>query len=253
MNDFALNIAAITQVGLVRKANEDSIVVGSWIAQAALEAPEICQYRLDKPIVLAVCDGMGGQAAGDVASLLAASAISDGMQGEPTEDKASSALYAINDNIYAAAACEPRLAGMGTTIAGVWIGQDKLVWFNAGDSSVFRFANGFLMKLSLDDRLDGSRSNVLTKSLGGGNPYVALAPHTGTEALRSGASYLVCSDGLTDMLSLSLIETEMRKSPQEASAALCAMACAAGGHDNVSIIVVAIDGQGEEQDMGGLL
>jgi serine/threonine protein phosphatase PrpC len=144
--------------------------------------------------------------------------------------------------------------GMGTTVAGLLAARPRdLVQSGSqpssprrrrgagvGDSRVQRYQGGRLEQLSIDDVPGGPRTGGLTQSLGGWHSFAPVAPHIGGEDLAVPSRWLICSDGLTDMLSDVEIERAMAAGDEEALRALFTQAMAAGGDDNISIIVVSV-------------
>ena len=226
-------ISAFTHRGRVRADNEDTIVIGDWLSPPEMDAPRALRQPL--PLVCAVADGMGGHRGGEVASRTAAQALT-AAGGELTSAEHTRARLlqidaALNDMMRADAA----LRGMGTTIAGLVL-ADPLVWFNIGDSRLYRFSDGRLEQVSIDDTPPGPRSGLLTQSLGGGLPAPPV-PHVGEIALAPPARFLLCSDGLTDMLDDDDIAACLMLADTDAVVELFEMAMRAGGMDNVSIVV----------------
>jgi protein phosphatase len=227
-----------TDTGPVRETNEDSF--------------------LDTRQLFAVADGMGGHAAGDVASGVAVVHLDRlAMQSDLRPDDLVRALGSANDEILAAAAQHADRAGMGTTVAGLGVvrvgGSDHWIIFNVGDSRVYRFATDTLVRMTVDHseveelvaagRLgrDEARShprrNVVTRALGtdpAPTPDLWVFPPT------PGERFLICSDGLPQELDEAEIAEVLRTapSPQQAAELLVDRAVAAGGHDNVTAVVV---------------
>jgi serine/threonine protein phosphatase PrpC len=239
VSTLVAHVAAITHPGLVRSNNEDIVAVNDWICTGGLTEPQVTSQSLDKPIALIVCDGMGGHGAGEIASDLAVKHLSTALKGTPTPEAIEQAVVEANQKIFDAAT-DPALQSMGTTVAGLWLSEQGSLWFNVGDSSVFRFANGFVLKLSLDDVDGEDRSGAVTQALGGASHFVPVDVHFGDEVPRPGWSYLICSDGLTDMVPLHEIERLMMDGSFGATARLFEAAIQAGAEDNLSIIVAAI-------------
>jgi serine/threonine protein phosphatase PrpC len=152
----------------------------------------------------------------------------------------AAALALINAELYQSMAGEAAFRGMGTTVAGLLLTPARAAWFNLGDSRVYGYRGGRLAQLSVDDVPPGPRSGALTQSLGGGHSFMPVAPHIGSDDLRIPSRWLVCSDGLTDMLDDTEIERAMVAGDEEALRALFTQAMTAGGKDNVSIIVVSV-------------
>jgi serine/threonine protein phosphatase PrpC len=251
-----VHVTAFTHVGRVRAGNEDAIVVGEWISDPEMTAPFTLSQRLADPLVCAVADGMGGHAAGEVASRYAARCLGgesyDGGAGAVAE-----ALHAINAELYQAMAGEPSLAGMGTTVAGLVLWPTELVWFNVGDSRVY-CCDGALTQVSIDDvPAQAFKTGVITQSLGGSLALKRVAPHVGREPLPVPSRWLICSDGLTDMLSDAEIARCLGEAPDAANDNLAGQgveggapeaaalrlfdaAMAAGGVDNISLVIVGV-------------
>lgn len=229
---------AATDRGHVRAVNEDSLLAG--------------------PPMFVVADGMGGHAAGDVASLLAVEAFADlvGRDALSVND-APAAVSAANERILALVEETPDLAGMGTTIAGLAVisagGAEHWQVFNVGDCRVYRLASGVLSQLTVDHseaeelvaagRLSREeartypRRNVVTRSLGTSPPPQVdswVFPPSPPER------FMICSDGLTGELEDDRIAEILRSEgePQRAADRLVALAVEAGGRDNVTVLVI---------------
>jgi PPM family protein phosphatase len=227
-----------TDVGLVREHNEDSYVA--------------------VPGLFVVADGMGGHQGGEVASRLAVETLSELTQQPGIgPDDIQAAVQRAHQVVADAGAADPGLYGMGTTLTGLALVDvdGALGWaaFNVGDSRVYHLSDGVLQQVSVDHsevqelvdegRLQPEqarthpRSNVITRFLGDDEtPQVdlwLLSP-------RAGQQFLICSDGLTGEVRDDVIADILRSapSPLEAVDALIEAALAAGGHDNVTVIVV---------------
>jgi protein phosphatase len=230
--------AAVTDVGRVRALNEDSHLTGGDL--------------------FVVADGMGGHAAGDVASELAVQRLSQ-LAGHPELKPAAlrEAIAHANREILTAASTDQRRAGMGTTIAGLGVirfaGSEHWVVFNVGDSRVYKFVDGTLVKLTVDhseveemvvagtinaeEARTHPQRNVITRALGMDPPPEADVWIFPTE---SGERFLLCSDGLHSELTDREITAVLRAEPTAKGAAetLVRQAVEAGGRDNVTVIVV---------------
>lgn len=233
-----VSYAAVTDVGQVREHNEDAI--------------------LAEQNVFVVADGMGGHAAGEVAAALAVEqfAVLAGRADLRPEDLVQ-AVAKANEAILSVAARRGETAGMGTTVAGVCLGEDDgtVCWlvFGVGDSRVYRYGVDGLAQVTVDhseveelieagrlspeDARYYPRRNVVTRSLGSDpapTPDVWVLPAVPADR------FLVCSDGLTGEVRDDEIAAivEGNPDPQAAADELVAHALAAGGHDNVSVIVV---------------
>jgi serine/threonine protein phosphatase PrpC len=235
---LTISAAAVTNVGLLREFNED--------------------YVLTTPELYAVADGMGGHAAGDVASAMAVEVLRRLAKSEQlTSDDIINGLAAANDAILTSAIMHPERSGMGTTAAGLAVvqlsGGPHWIVFNVGDSRVYRYAHGALQQLTVDHseveemiaagELDPAearmhpRRNVVTRCLGSDpfpDPDVWVFPP------EAGERFVICSDGLTIELPDAVIEDVLSTEAGAAAAAetLVQLALTAGGRDNISVIVV---------------
>jgi serine/threonine protein phosphatase PrpC len=239
-----------TDVGRVRGHNEDSL--------------------LDDGPVFAVADGLGGHAAGEVASRLAVEALA-ALVAEPAtrpEDVAS-VLHDANARILSSEREHPQQQGMGTTVTGLTLADtgDREQWvvFNIGDSRVYRLAEHRLEQVTRDHSevrelvdaglLDPSEAarhplrNVITRSLGR-DP--APDPDVWVLTPSAGERFLVCSDGLTNELDDREILQLLSEHPDPQSAAdeLVGAALRAGGRDNVSVVVVVVEDAEDPADGG---
>lgn len=237
---------ASTDVGRLRERNEDAVCA--------------------EPPIFAVADGMGGHAAGDIASALALrelSALSGRADVGPADLRAT--IAAANRAILAQAAAQAEAAGMGTTVSGVCLGTVGGVahWlvFNVGDSRVYRFADECLKQITTDHseaeelvsagRMTAEevrhypRRNVVTRSLGTDPAPVA---DIWMRPVVQADTFLICSDGLTNEVDDAEISQLMRQraSAQDVAEALCRLAVANGGRDNVSVVIVRYDDLGAE-------
>ncbi|GAA2602963.1 protein phosphatase 2C domain-containing protein [Dactylosporangium fulvum] len=220
-----IRAGAATDVGKIRRRNEDSALVGEG--------------------VWAVADGMGGHAAGDVASDLAVTALRrlDEVRDRDPFD-VRDALTRANDDILAAAVEDPSLGGMGTTVTGLSLvtveGEERWVVFNIGDSRVYRFVGGDLEQLTVDHVAPEAltqRRGVITRALGtipGPKPDLWVLPAV------PGVRYLICSDGLSLELGDRDIAAVLAEQadPVQAAEELVRRAVVAGGRDNVTVVVV---------------
>lgn len=236
----ALRWAAVTDVGSVRAVNEDSL--------------------LADPPVFVVADGMGGHEAGDVASRLVIEEFS-GLLGHGPLDRrqASLALELANWAIIHHGELNVELQGMGTTAVGLMLVEhgDRASWllFNVGDSRAYRLADGVLEQQSVDHSYvqelvdhgqitraaarDHPQRNVVTRALGVDGTVDV------DQWLRSptvGERWLLCSDGLSGEVDDDEITDVLRSEQSAEGAAYCLLGRAldAGGHDNVSVIVIDV-------------
>jgi PPM family protein phosphatase len=237
-------VSALSHVGVVRDHHEDSLVAGPWTLCATVtESPQTLFFPLGTPLVVAVADGLGGHPGGEVASAMVASRLGQIGPFMDTEDRVREALSACDREVHAAAAREPALTAMGTTVAGVVVTADQVLAFNVGDSRVYAAGPGGLRQLSTDDRLSGENlpPGIVTQVLGGIDVLAIPGPHLVTSPLSEDTSYLICTDGLTDPVPADVLtKTLDRHQDGPAVFALWKAAIEAGGPDNITIALVRV-------------
>jgi protein phosphatase len=257
-----LDIGQRTDVGRRREHNEDSLGVYRPDHEAALER---------RGLLLLVADGMGGYAAGEVASRVAVETVSAEYYGDSwgeIEDALARALQLANEAVRDEATRNSERAGMGTTIAAAVICRGELAAANVGDSRVYICRGGALRqvthdhswvaelmaagKITAEEAKRHPMRNVVTRSLGGrADVEVETYPR---DELRPGDIVVVCSDGLWGMIPGEQIQDIVEPlSAQAAADALVAAANDAGGHDNISAIVCRILGDDEEDERTELM
>ena len=238
--------AALTNTGLARSTNEDCIVFENRHEAVSMTHPRSFSCELTRNCVLTVADGMGGHNAGEQASQYASTWLSERLNLAKSERDIEVLLKAVNRQLYEMASTDRAMLGMGTTIAGILVSQDRVMWFNVGDSKVFRFRNNYLRQLSIDDvpiiTVAKQSTHTITQALGGARSFVEIDPHVGSEPVVAGWRYLLCSDGLTDVLSVEAIERAMLDDDFVALGTLLGLVVEAGAPDNISAIAVTIDG-----------
>ncbi|WP_246266042.1 PP2C family protein-serine/threonine phosphatase [Aromatoleum diolicum] len=243
-----MEFCARSDVGRVRTRNEDALEVRQTQAWALL------------------ADGMGGYRGGDVASRIAVAAALQRLEYEVSAGRAegpdalagvlSRAVCVANDEIRREAMKTPELSGMGSTLVVATFLADCVVSVHVGDSRLYRLSEGGLQQLTRDhtmlqELVDGgimsaeesARSQfrgLLTRGLG---VSATVVPEVGTHAARAGDIFLLCSDGLTDMLAddeiadvlASIITGDGLLAP--AADRLVELANCRGGRDNISVIL----------------
>lgn len=226
----------------MRPGNEDSIVVGAWRRNRSMDEARHIGHSLKVPLTAAVLDGMGGHAGGGIASRFAAKNLVNNRHALTAEEIAET-LGAINRGLFDLATEKPHLTGMGATVAGLTITDPKKAfWFNIGDSRVYKFNKNGLRQLSIDDSTDDPTegSHVITQSLGGTPSYCKVTPHIGSTLIEPGDRFLLCSDGLTDLVEVSLLQQLMCLKLCGLSQRFGEAAIENGGDDNVSVIVLEL-------------
>jgi len=244
---ITIRITSASKVGCVRSQNEDMVLVGNHFVRNDGYATRVDLTNSDRFIV-AVADGMGGHNRGDVASSDTLHNLQFYFHDLPTGLKPSSMndtfvdwLDSINNIIASKGQSDEQYKGMGTTLVGVAYYEGEFYSFNCGDSRLYRFRNGELTQLTADHSLSnmlGSshHSNVITNCIGGGCSSSFIDIVKMTDDVMQGDVYMLCSDGLTDMLSDSIINTLLANGSDANN--LCDAAVAAGGLDNVSCCVL---------------
>ena len=235
-----LNWGAVTDTGLVRRHNEDSL--------------------LAEPPVFAVADGMGGHAAGDVASAMTIDELRRLVgRDDLTRGDVETAVSAANSAVLASSLTTRSMRGMGTTLVGMVLVVDdgcrRWLAFNVGDSRLYRFAGGTLSQVSHDhsevqEMLDegaiseeearvAANRNIVTKAIG--TESGADADYFLLDAL-SGERFLICSDGLTNELEDDALAADLGAGEDASATArlLTEHALRAGGRDNVTVVVVDV-------------
>ena len=237
-----LKVGAATDTGRVRDHNEDSA-----LAEGGL---------------FVVADGMGGHAAGEVASGIVVETMRELVdRADLTSDDVTQQLLVANERILEAVASHPEQKGMGTTAAGIVLvtvgGADHWAVFNVGDSRVYRYIDGTLTQITVDhsevqelvdagvispdEALVHPARNVVTRSLGTDYAYQSdvwvLPPYAGER-------FVICSDGLTNEVPDDRMREilHLNPDPQMAAEELVRAAVEAGGRDNVTVVVVNLDG-----------
>jgi len=227
--------AGLSDTGRKRRQNEDAYV---------------CE-----PPLFAIADGMGGAQAGEVASGLAAAAFEEGAAAIHGEDGVATLVRAANARIFERAVHDPTVAGMGTTatVAVVDESAGTVTLAHVGDSRAYRYRRGALEQLTTDHSLVGElvRSGRLTEDEAAVHPHRSVITRAlGTDAdvevdtltveVVPGDLVLLCSDGLSAMVrdeEIARVLEATGAAPREAGEALIAAANAAGGEDNVTVVL----------------
>ncbi|MDS1270881.1 serine/threonine-protein phosphatase [Lipingzhangella sp. LS1_29] len=230
-----VTITAITHRGAVRDRNEDSVVLGPMMAACDMATPAQCWVPADEPMVLAVADGLGGHAAGEIASQHVARRLSEIGRQLSSAQALSRALATIDGELREHAVQHQEFDGMGSTVAGLLLTRDGVHTFNVGDSRTYRIEQGRLVQVTRDDAIEGGNTALITQCVGGRTDG-RLEPHV---QRVDGVAWLICSDGLSDLVTTEEVEKILATSDSDAVAVseLWRAAMAAGGRDNISIIL----------------
>jgi len=244
---LALTATAFTHQGAVRPRNEDTVAVDDWVMSQPMKRPQVLERTVESPTVCLVADGMGGHAAGDVASRFVAERLADRAADVAGGAAVAQLVREVDLALFGLMTARPALAGMGTTVAGLHVAPSVLHVFNIGDSRVYRLDHG-LTQLSTDDtpgpkladgRTAAHATALLSQSMGGALAPSEVTPHILREPGVTGA-YLICSDGLTDLVPVEAMAACVGTDDAATVTALFEAAMAAGGHDNISIVLVRL-------------
>ncbi|MEU0360121.1 Stp1/IreP family PP2C-type Ser/Thr phosphatase [Streptomyces cyaneofuscatus] len=235
---LSLRFAAGSHKGMIREGNEDSGYAG--------------------PRLLAIADGMGGQAAGEVASSEVISTLvqlDDDVPGSDILTSLATAVQQANDQLRVMVEEDPQLEGMGTTLTALlWTGQ-RLGLVHVGDSRAYLLRDGVLTQITQDHTwvqrlVDEGRiteeeatthpqRSLLMRALGSGDH---VEPDLSIREVRAGDRYLICSDGLSGVVSHQTMEETLAsyQGPQETIQELIQLALRGGGPDNITCIVADV-------------
>jgi len=243
-------VAAVTDPGRMRRHNEDAYVI--------------------EPPLFAIADGMGGAQAGEVASRLATAALKEAGADGGGEQRITQLIQEANRRVYDRSSSDPNTSGMGTTITVALVEDDRVAFGHVGDSRAYliraaqmeqltedhSLVNELLKtgKLSREEAESHPQRSVITRALGT-DPDVDV--DTFSVAAENGDLFLLCSDGLTDMVSEESILDVVERNRKDIDSALRALVKAAnrgGGQDNITVVafeisdgVLARDGETREQ------
>lgn len=235
---LSLRFAAGSHKGMIREGNEDSGYAG--------------------PRLLAIADGMGGQAAGEVASSEVISTLvtlDDDVPGSDILTSLGTAVQRANEQLRMMVEDDPQLEGMGTTLTALlWTGQ-RLGLVHVGDSRAYLLRDGVLTQITQDHTwvqrlVDEGRiteeeatthpqRSLLMRALGSGDH---VEPDLSVREVRAGDRYLICSDGLSGVVSHQTMEETLAsyQGPQETVQELIQLALRGGGPDNITCIVADV-------------
>lgn len=244
-----LDITASSRTGCVRTNNEDMVVVGEWFVRSSRLRARYATDQTDRYLI-ALADGMGGHSGGEIASSdvlhnlqFFFNDIPQGVQPGDFTEMIFEWLQSINNIIDSKGHSDPKYHDMGTTLVALAYYGGFFYWMNCGDSRLYRLHDGKLHQMTTDHSLnsiygDSQHSNLITNCIGGGckTSYIDLVECT--QEIEPGDILMLCSDGLSDMISDDDI-CQMLLNGYEADN-LCQAADDAGGKDNVSVCVIRV-------------
>lgn len=263
MKKIKANVCAVTHSGRIRKENEDNYSLnGRLTATGDLKKGSAFVQTMKEPFHLAVCDGMGGESYGDIASgvateTIAAHAANVYDSGEDFSFAISNSLVEANSRI--CEEIEARGKRMGTTLAAVYAVKGKLYCVNIGDTRIYHYSKGILEQISFDHThaqtiIDAGEAMMdeigsipdakkLTRHLGVFPNEANLSPNISViDDIDNGDVLLLCSDGLTDMLTDEEITAVLStaENSQTCASKLVRLALEKGGKDNITAIAAFV-------------
>jgi protein phosphatase len=242
-------VAAKTDLGRVRENNEDKF---------EYYVSEDDRLLASKGAVYVVCDGMGGHAAGQIASELATKTFIDVYVNHPGDSPVTAmttAVVAANRWVFENAKNNPQRKGMGTTLSALVLRQDEAFTVQVGDSRVYRLRDGALEQLTQDHTWtdEAIRAGMITPEEAKNHAYKhVITRAVGTEAqvvpeiakfdLKADDLFLICSDGLLNHVEDPQIEEVLKGfAPADACWRLVGLALQGGGSDNTTVMIVRVD------------
>jgi len=251
---FDVVVSMSSDVGCVRELNEDS---GTYIQP---DDPELLR---SKGLLIVVADGMGGHSAGEVASRLAVDVVTRAYyeDGGDARSALEKAFHEANREIHKAAENDASKNGMGTTCTALVLQDGTAISAHVGDSRLYLVREGsiYLMTedhsavmemvkaglITLEQARHHPEKNVILRAMGS-HPEVEVTTWQEPFPVRAGDRFLLCSDGLYDLVEDEEIKRiVMLSAPQTACESLIALAKERGGHDNITVGVVSLKPEGE--------
>lgn len=251
-----ISCVAFTHQGLARPNNEDCILCDGWIRNRPMASPfrMTVECGSSSPCVFAVADGLGGHSSGEFASQFLLSKIGAAFSemDAPSEPFITRTLRAAHKDLFDLSGATPAYRGMGATVAGLSVDSAGAVHlFHVGDSRVYRREDRYLQQLTKDDRpepveygesdSESQTKTALLQCVGGLSQFSEIEPHVSRfEISGKPEVFLLCSDGLSDMLTHDEIEESISDSHEQTVRTLFDRVCKTGAKDNVSILIVEI-------------
>jgi serine/threonine protein phosphatase PrpC len=266
-----------TDLGRTREHNEDTFLVADLSTGNASLQPEVRNHQVGpRGSLFMVADGMGGAAAGELASAMAADLIHRHLATAWATDTANTAdrfafrmkeaVELANTQIYAYAREHPEVRGMGTTVTAAGIFGSDLYLAQIGDSRGYLVRGADAIQLTKDQSLmqrlvdageltedeaeQSERRNIILQALG---PDPRVKVDLTHQSIRRGDTLILCSDGLSGLVRREEFATLAQRhgDPQQLCAALIDLANARGGPDNITVITARFEGEGLAEASGG--
>ncbi|MGH7621846.1 MAG: Stp1/IreP family PP2C-type Ser/Thr phosphatase, partial [Gemmatimonadaceae bacterium] len=272
-NDVVISVFGRTDVGRTREHNEDAFIVADLTTNTATLEPDVRRHAPGpKGSLFMVADGMGGAAAGEIASAMAVEIVlaelratwvgrPDARGSEGFARALKQATRAANDQINAYASRHQEYRGMGTTATIAGFLGDTLYVAQVGDSRAYLVRDGVARQITKDQSLmqklieagelteeeaeHSERRNIILQALG---PEPSIKVDLTHQIVRRGDALVLCSDGLSGQVTKDDIARVVRETPNliDACKGLIELANAAGGPDNITVIIARFDGKGLE-------
>ena len=272
-----VEVFAKTDLGRTRDHNEDRFLVADLTRKSASLQPEVRNHDIGpRGTLLVVADGMGGAAAGEVASAMATDTIYAHLmktwnaENEVTPQRFAyrlkEAVEVANASIHAHAKAHPEVRGMGTTTTAAGVLNDHLYLTQVGDSRAYLIRGGEAHQLTKDQSLmqrlveagelteeeaaQSERRNIILQALG---PDPKVKVDLTHQEVRRGDILVLCSDGLSGQVKKEEIAKIVTAAPNLSSACdqLIALANERGGPDNITVVIARFDGDGLRYSGGG--
>jgi serine/threonine protein phosphatase PrpC len=266
-----------TDLGRTREHNEDTFLVADLSTGKASLQPEVRNHVIGpRGSLFMVADGMGGAAAGELASAMAADHIHRHMatawaqDGSPTAERFAfrmkEAVELANTELYGYARQHPEVRGMGTTVTAAGIFGSDLYLAQIGDSRAYLIRGQDAIQLTKDQSLmqrlvdageltedeaeQSERRNIILQALG---PDPRVKVDLTHQPIRRGDTLILCSDGLSGLVRREEFAglAQQHRDPQSLCAALIDLANARGGPDNITVITARFEGEGLPEAVGG--
>jgi protein phosphatase len=259
-----------SDLGRTREHNEDTFLVADLSTGNASLHPEVRQHKIGpRGSLFMVADGMGGAAAGELASAMAADLIyhhlatawvsDDDASPERFAFRMKEAVELANQKIYGYAREHPEVRGMGTTVTAAGVNGQDLYLAQIGDSRAYLVRNGEAIQLTKDQSLmqrlvdagelteeeaeQSERRNIILQALG---PDPRVKVDLTRQALRRGDTLIICSDGLSGLVKREEFPAIVAANPElsDLCGALIDLANERGGPDNITVVTARFDGDG---------
>jgi PPM family protein phosphatase len=267
MAEIVVDVVGESDIGLVRERNEDTLLVADLTDHTQHEVNGTRTFDVrEGGLLFSVFDGMGGAAAGDRASRLAAEVFFERVSGagaRSREDLArtmGAGIVEANRRLRRAGQEDPSLRGMGTTLTAAAVLDANLVVTHVGDSRAYLVRGGSMVQITEDQSLvqelvtqghirreeaaTYEHSNVILQALGVNEDLVPFAAEV---PLQRGDTLMLCTDGLTTMVpheEMQEVLTSKGEDIAAAATALTGLARVNGGHDNITLVLVRFRGDG---------